>query len=71
MAVNYVNLRTVIDQLENALEESNAIHGCEYEDDGKNNAANRELSSRLLQLSDTLQLASSLVKNEYWNGRQK
>lgn len=67
---NQLNLRIVIEQLTGALDECHAIHGCEYSDDGKNNPANRDLAARLLRLSDALALTSSMVRNEYWEGRR-
>lgn len=68
---NYIDLATVIEILDSALNEADALNATEYADDGKNNSTNRQTRDRLLYLVDSLSLASSLTKSEYWNGRLK
>ncbi len=67
----HVDLSTVVEQLKEALEEADTLNASPYEDDGKNSPYNRQMRDRLLYLADSLQLASSLVRAEYWEGRQR
>lgn len=67
---NQIKLTTVQEILTQALREIDVLDGAAYDDDAKGDPQKAQIGRSLHRLADTLQLASSLVRNEYWEGRR-
>jgi hypothetical protein len=67
--VSHVDLHTVTFALQEAAQESDTLNATEFDVDGPGGKRRPDLAQttrRLLALSDKLDLAAALVRQEYW-----
>lgn len=69
MSTNRLDMEPVLTLLKAAYNLASQIDRKEWDDTGANNTEKAELSRSINHLADQLQIASAMVKNEYWIGK--